>query len=122
MKVIEQHEHDAVDLNIEQMLSGKDSNDQQITPQYTPLTVKIKKEKGQPYDHVTLKDEGDFQSEMFMDAKQFPIMFGSKDSKEGLLTEKYGSDIFGLDRKSKKDFAGDIKPDVVSYYRGLLSV
>ena len=28
---------------------------------YTDLTIEIKKEKGQPYDRVTLRDTGDFE-------------------------------------------------------------
>lgn len=42
---------------------------------YSPLTIEIKKEKGQPYNRVTLRDEGDFEQSFYVEAdtQQFTI-------------------------------------------------
>lgn len=120
--IIRSHEAEAVDLNIEQMMAGQDSDGNRITPEYAPFTIEIKKAKGQPYDRVTLKDEGDFHRSMFMKADNFPVMFDSKDSKTDDLTRKYGNSIFGLTKQHLGDFKEDISEDVKKYYRDLLSI
>ena len=38
---------------------------------YTPLTIAIKEEKGQPTNRVTLRDEGDFESSFYIISKKF---------------------------------------------------
>jgi hypothetical protein len=121
LAIIRKHEAAAVDLNISQMLAGETSDGDKITPEYSMLTVEIKKSKGQPSDRVTLKDEGDFQQGMFMEAEKFPVTFNSKDRKAGPLSEKYDG-IFGLTKPNLKDFASEIKPDVREYYGKLISL
>lgn len=63
---------------------------------YTPLTIAIKEEKGQPTNRVTLRDEGDFESSFFLEVgeKQFEIKAG--DFKTDDLIKKYGRQILGL--------------------------
>ena len=122
LKIIQRHENEAVDLNIEQMMAGQDSDGGRITPEYTPFTIEIKKSKGQPYDRVTLRDEGSFQQKMFMKADKFPVMFDSNDPKTDDLTEKYGNSIFGLTKQHLGDFKQDISEDVKKYYADLLSI
>lgn len=63
---------------------------------YTPLTIEIKKEKGQPTNRVTLRDENDFESSFFLEVgeKQFEIK--ASDFKTEGLMEKYGRQILGL--------------------------
>src|SRR5688572_28563253 len=56
-----------IDLNSAQMRAGKESTGDDIWPPYKPLTIEIKKVKGQPWEHVTLYDEGDFQRAMAID-------------------------------------------------------
>ena len=70
---------------------------------YSNLTIEFKKIKGQKYDHITLKDTGDFYDSFkpFVDSNgdieinTDPIkidVFGDKTN----LIEKYGSNIVGL--------------------------
>lgn len=95
-----------LDMNIAQLQQGKDSKGKNIKPKYTPRTVEYKKLKGDPYDRVTLKDEGDFYRGFYLEHNNsFPLYILSTDLKTGKLAEKYGSDIFGLDKQNKKEFA-----------------
>ena len=86
------------------------------------VTVEIKKGKGQPYDRVTLKDEGDFYRNFVLEADKFPVTTMSTDLKTGKLAEKYGSEIFGFTDESKNEIVQEIKPDVQNYYRSLIHV
>ena len=63
---------------------------------YTPLTIAIKEEKGQPTNRVTLRDEGDFESSFYLEVgdKQFEIK--ASDFKTEDLIKKYGRQILGL--------------------------
>ena len=61
---------------------------------YTPLTVSIKKRKGQPTDRITLKDTGDFYKSYFITAfKGGFIIDANAEKKDTDLFERYGEDI-----------------------------
>jgi len=123
LEIVRRNEAYGADLNIEQMMEGRNSVGQRIEPEYSELTVIIKKKKGQPYDRVTLHDEGDFQRGIFMEADKFPITLTSKDHKTAELVEKYGKEIFGLDTLHLQQFnQGYLKEDIIQYYRNLLHV
>lgn len=49
LEIIARNEAALVDYNIKQMMEGKRADDSDITPEYTPLTVEIKKFKRQPF-------------------------------------------------------------------------
>lgn len=63
---------------------------------YSPLTISIKEEKGQPTNRVTLRDEGNFESSFYLEVgdKQFEIK--ASDFKTEDLIKKYGRQILGL--------------------------
>ena len=63
---------------------------------YSPLTIAIKEEKGQPTNRVTLRDTGDFEASFFLEVgdKQFEIK--ASDFKTEDLIKKYGRQILGL--------------------------
>lgn len=63
---------------------------------YSPLTIAIKEEKGQPTNRVTLRDTGDFEASFFLEVgdKQFEIK--ASDFKTEALIKKYGRQILGL--------------------------
>lgn len=67
---------------------------------YKPITIQIKKRKGQPTTRVTLRDTGAFHESMFVvfDSEGFYVT--SSDEKTPLLIEKYGEDIFRLTDKN----------------------
>lgn len=63
---------------------------------YTPFTISVKRGIGQPYDRVTLKDEGDFHQSFYLEREQDGVKIWAKDGKTRKLIAKYGEEIFGL--------------------------
>lgn len=63
---------------------------------YTPLTIAIKKEKGQPTNRVTLRDEGDFHSSFYLEVGDTQLEIKAADFKTEDLIKKYGRQILGL--------------------------
>lgn len=68
---------------------------------YAPLTVQLKKEKGQPFDRVTLKDTGAFHKSFFLVFTPVGFSISARDSKTESLVDKYGESIFGLTEESR---------------------
>ena len=89
-----------VDMNAEEQLFEQGINrlgvDIMDYAPYSPLTIAIKEEKGQPTNRVTLRDEGDFESSFYLEVgdKQFEIK--ASDFKTEDLIKKYGRQILGL--------------------------
>lgn len=114
LESVKDNEAAILDLNIEDQLfqKGIDSDGQAITPGYTPLTISIKRQKGQPTDRVTLRDTGDFH-------RSFQISYGNDafgifatDPKSQKLEKKYGREIFGLTDESLQESIDLTKPDI----------
>lgn len=63
---------------------------------YSPYTIEIKREKGQPYNRVTLRDEGDFEGSFYIEADREKFQIKAEDWKAEHLTMKYGNQILGL--------------------------
>jgi hypothetical protein len=120
LRIVRQNESVALDLNTSQLFEGKDAENKSISPPYSPLTIQIKRFKNQPTDRVTLKDEGEFYQKFTLLAERFPVMFDSNSFKTPKLTEKYGSEIFGLIENSKAEFVEEIKPEVQAFYSSLV--
>lgn len=88
---------------------------------YSPLTIAIKEEKGQPTNRVTLRDEGDFESSFFLEVgdKQFEIK--ASDFKTEDLIKKYGRQILGLtDENIAKLIWQYIFPDLMNKTKNVL--
>ncbi len=120
LSVLKQNERKATDLNTSQLYQGLDSKGQALEPAYSPLTVEIKKYKGDPYDRVTLYDTGTFYSRFYI-GEQFPLLFNSMDFKTGRLAEKYGEEnIFGLDQSNIAELGKAILPDLQDEFRKIL--
>lgn len=89
-----------VDMNAEEQLFEQGINrlgvDISDYAPYSPYTIEIKEQKGQPTNRVTLRDEGDFESSFFLQVndRQFEIKAG--DFKTEDLIKKYGRQILGL--------------------------
>ena len=96
----------AADLNALQLFLGIRIDGKNITPQYSPFTVEIKKTKGQVTDRVTLKDTGAFYSGLTLEATKDAISFFSTDEKSASLENKYAKDkpIFGLTNENKQTY------------------
>lgn len=117
---IKQNEAEVIDLNIEQLENGKDGLGQNITPNYSPVTIEIKRLKGQATNHVTLRDEGDFREGFFVVYGQDYFGLGSDDSKTEKLERKYGKDIFGLDSQSLQEVIDYAKDDIFEQFRKII--
>lgn len=63
---------------------------------YSPFTIEIKQETGQPYDRVTLRDSGDFHHSFFVDADNTKFSIDAEDWKTRELLIAYGEEIMGL--------------------------
>jgi hypothetical protein len=92
------------DFNRKQMFEGIRSTGSEIKPAYSPYTVLIKDQKGQPSDRVTLKDTGDFYEGLFVDVNSETFDIYSSDVKTDALVKKYGERIFGLTRESRGEY------------------
>ena len=98
--IIWKNEAYIVDMNAEEQLYEQGINrlgvDISDYAPYSPVTIEIKRLKGQPTNRVTLRDEGDFERSFFLEVgdKQFEIK--ASDFKTEDLVKKYGEQILGL--------------------------
>lgn len=99
-QIIWDNEAYIIDMNAEEQLFEQGINrlgvDIMDYAPYSPLTIAIKEEKGQPTNRVTLRDTGDFETSFFLEVgdKQFEIK--ATDFKTEDLIKKYGRQILGL--------------------------
>lgn len=119
IKVIEQvvRENEAIilDMNAEDQLyeKGIDRTGTFIADYapYAPLTIEIKKLKGQPTSRVTLRDEGDFHRSFFIEYTTEGFQIKADDWKTSDLMKGYGDEILGLTDDNFAEFANDyVKP------------
>ena len=83
-------------LNTSQMNAGKKASGESLVPGYAESTIEYKRRKNQPFDRVTLEDEGDFYDSLIIEYGQDSFLIGSDDTKAVYLERKYGLDIYGL--------------------------
>lgn|SRR5574343_587964 len=119
VQILQSEEAFIADRNQENLMAGIDSTGRAIKPDYSMMTVRIKKAKGQPSDRVTLRDEGDFYSQFYVTDK-FPMHIDSKNWKTGKLTEKYGENIFGLTEEKQNEVNRQILPAIIERIKALL--
>ena len=113
------------ELNSEQQLYdygvnalGVDISDYQP---YAPLTIGIKRSKGQPSDRVTLRDNGDFHGSFFVKFGKDGLAIDATDRKRDKLVSKYGKQIFGLTPESKTYVSNEIlKPELLEEIKAIL--
>ncbi len=112
-----------IDLNQEQLFRGVDSNDRLLKPPYaSKYYAKLKLSKN-PAGVVDLKLTGAFYNEFFLSAASFPIFLGSADEKTFMLVNKYGKEIFGLDKKNRGVVAKNvIRPGLTKYFRAITNL
>lgn len=97
-----------VELNTQDQLfdKGIDSLGKSLEPPYSPFTVRLKQEKGQPTNRVTLKDTGDFYNSFsaFVDSSA-DIIISSDSIKYAFdgawdLLDIYGKNVEGLTQQN----------------------
>jgi hypothetical protein len=121
LKIAAEFEHVAVDMNTGQLLDGKDSKNQFLAPYRSEEYAEFKGILN-PKRVTDLKLEGKFHASFFQDAKQFPIEIFATDLKTGRLVDQYGEDIFGLNPENTKDFADQLKPEIIQFYSRVLPI
>lgn len=117
-EILRENEAFIVNMNSELQLNDRGVNNLGVSisdyAPYHPMTIEIKKQKGQPYDRVTLHDEGDFAGSFFLEigTDQFEIKAG--DFKTLDLINKYGRQILGLTNENITQLIWDyIYPDLM---------
>lgn len=88
----------AYDLNINDQLfkKGIDSEGKSLG-QYAPSTKKAKQRKGQPSDHITLKDTGTFYDSFDITPDDDGFWMLADGNKDGVdLFQRFGQDVLGL--------------------------
>lgn len=92
-----------IKLNQGQMFIGRRADGTEILPTYKDSTIEIKKEKGQPYDRVTLKDKGDFWADISVLVGNDSFIIDDTNVKTQSLLKKYGDKVLGLSAASKSE-------------------
>ena len=103
--IILENEYIITDMNSEDQLYEQGINRLGVNimdyAPYSPLTIEIKKEKGQPYNRVTLRDEGDFEQSFYVEADRQQFTIKAADWKTEDLIQRYGRQILGLTEENK---------------------
>ena len=98
------NEEEIINLQQDQLYAGERSDGSKITPYYKPFTIKKKKEKKQPFDRVTLYDQGNFyagfKTKYFSGQSKLDIF--NTDSKSKDLIGDYGKNIIGLNADNER--------------------
>lgn len=92
------------DLNVEQLNQGiySDGSD---TPDYSPVTIELKKSAGQTWEYMTFKDTGQFHSSiMFGYGKGLKVFANDRYN----LLEIYSPFILGLTGASIEDIKDEV--------------
>lgn len=106
--IVDQYDYILIDMNVQDQLyeRGINRNGKALSDEnpYRPMTVEFKIAKHQPYNRVTLRDEGDFHSSFKIDARHNDFEIYATDIKTLVLAEKYGNEIFGLTNENLNEF------------------
>ena len=125
IEILQMNEHLIVIMNTQYQLydegMNRDGEYLADTKPYKPYTIHVKKIKGQPYDRVTLQDEGDFYDSFYVEfgAEEMTIRAGDLKTEE--LTLKYGSEILGLTKENISILAQDqLRPELHKFINNYL--
>jgi hypothetical protein len=103
-----------MDLNRDKQLYDKGiKSDGNKLPSYTRYTKSIKKQKGQPYDRMTLRDTESFQNKFYLKIDNSKFTIDSTDKKRNKLVERFTGFIFGLTPENKNILAHKIAPNII---------
>ena len=98
-EVVRENDNIILDMNAEDQLFQKGITRTGVEiasfAPYAPLTIKIKKLKGQPTSRVTLRDEGDFHMSFYIEYQADGFQIKADDWKTEDLMLRYGDEILG---------------------------
>lgn len=112
-EALNQHPDQIESLLKDQLQEGISSTGKKIAPKYTEFTQQKKAEKGQPYDRVTLYDEGDLYRSIFLATMPQAFDLDVFDWKAQKLKDKYeprSGKLFALTKAHIAEVAQIIKP------------
>ena len=115
-------EPEILDLHEAQLDAGISGSGRKIRPPYTAFTKRIKREKGQPTDRVTLEDEGDYRASRHLVIDGIEIKIIATDPKARKLSRKYGPEILEFTTVSIGEIGDIIRPAMQSAFKRLLNV
>lgn len=107
-RAVQENSDKIVELNVEQLYEyGINSLGISIDTYapYSPYTIRVKNEKGQPTDRVTLRDTGDFHKSFEVVVGPVDFYITATDYKTQDLIDKYGAKIFGLTEENRQEVA-----------------
>lgn len=111
-----------IDLNTEEQLysQGVDSKGVQLG-EYSTYTRGLKQNKGQRFDHITLKDTGEFYKSFSikLEGSSFRIVADGQKEDTNLFKE-YGIDILGLTEDSMSVVVTAAVPIIQKYIKANL--
>ena len=118
-KTVKENEAIIIDFIIEDQLFEKGINGSgQSLGDYSPITVSIKREKGQPTDRVTLRDTEAYHNSHTLEVTQeggFAIKVS--DFKYGELVERYGNIDALTDENLQDILRSYVLPDLLEEFR-----
>lgn len=106
-----------LDTNREQLYNEGTTHQPQSLGQYAASTVQYKARTGQRYDHVTLRDSGDFHASFFIVYESDKFTIYADDEKTALLVGRYGPEILGLTPDSLELLVNRLREAVVAQFR-----
>ncbi len=88
---------------------------------YSPVTIKIKRAKGQPTDRITLKDTGDFYRSYMIEAFKggFIVDADGQKSPEDNLFVSYGDDILKPNEETITLITEYYEPKLLEYIENI---
>ena len=104
-KAVESSEDAYIDFvkNKQMYELGIDGNGESLG-QYSPLSVSIKKSKGQRYDHITLLDTGEFYEKIKFSVSDsfFEVDSSGRIKEDGDILDRWSEDVFKLTEENKE--------------------
>lgn len=115
--LVKDREKEVIQMNTDQLFGGESADETGLSPRYTPSTIERKRRRNQPYDRVTLRDEGDFHASFFVRYGEDFFELASDDQKRVYLERKYGERLYGLTPGNIDRLTKDLKTDFVEAFR-----
>lgn len=109
-EVVADHEAEIVDMQLEQLLSGKNAEGEDITPLYKSPDYAAYKQHVNPkpaYRVPDMKATGDYHESIKAEVKGKQIQIIATDHKAGKLERKYGP-LLGLTPENRERLKGEI--------------